>query len=132
MRCHKTEDNVQVEPGISAIRQALLSCLTPQVAALFAIHRQETSTGSGGKQEQREPKVDAARQLKQVAPAQDSAPMDNDTRTDRGFMHGILARSQTPLDVIAPDFSLEFAGFFPQEKSRKTRKKSGAFRENSG
>ena len=34
--------------------------------------------------------------------------------------------------MIAPDFSLEFAGFFPLEKSRKTREKSGAFRENSG
>ena len=35
-------------------------------------------------------------------------------------------------EVIAPDFPLEFAGFFPREKSRKTRKNSGAFRENSG
>ena len=34
--------------------------------------------------------------------------------------------------VIAQDFPLEFAGFFPREKSRKTREKSAAFRENSG
>ena len=36
------------------------------------------------------------------------------------------------LPVIALDFPLEFAGFFPREKSQKTREKSGAFRENSG
>ena len=34
--------------------------------------------------------------------------------------------------VIAPDFSLEFAGFFPREKSRKTREISGTSREKSG
>ena len=34
--------------------------------------------------------------------------------------------------VIAPDFPLEFTGFFPRKKSRKTRGKSGAFRGNSG
>ena len=33
--------------------------------------------------------------------------------------------------VIPPDFFLEFGGFFPREKSRKTRGKSGAFRKNS-
>ena len=34
--------------------------------------------------------------------------------------------------VIAPDFSLEFAGFFPREKSRKTTEISGTSREKSG
>ena len=34
--------------------------------------------------------------------------------------------------VIAPDFSLEFAGFFPREKSRKTREISGTSWEKSG
>ena len=34
--------------------------------------------------------------------------------------------------VIAPDFSLEFAGFFPREKSRKMREISGTSREKSG
>ena len=34
--------------------------------------------------------------------------------------------------VIAPDFSLEFAGFSPREKSRKTREISGTSREKSG
>ena len=39
---------------------------------------------------------------------------------------------QPPLQVIAPDFSLEFAGFFPREKSWKTREISGSSREKSG
>ena len=34
--------------------------------------------------------------------------------------------------VIALDFPLEFAGFFPRKKSQKTRGKIGALRENSG
>ena len=34
--------------------------------------------------------------------------------------------------VIAPDFPLEFAGFFPGEKSGKTREISYTFREKSG
>ena len=36
------------------------------------------------------------------------------------------------LPVITPDFSLEFAGFFPREKSRKTREISGTSREKFG
>ena len=81
-----------------SVAQAQAPILTPQLAALFVMHGQETSTGSSGAQEHREPKVDATRQWKQMAPAQDSAPVDNDTRTDRGFTHTILARSQTPRD----------------------------------
>ena len=34
--------------------------------------------------------------------------------------------------VMAPDFPLEFAGFFPRKKSRKTREKFGAFRGKCG
>ena len=34
--------------------------------------------------------------------------------------------------MIAPDFPLEFAGFFLREKSRKTREISGTSREKSG
>ena len=44
-----------------------------------------------------------------------------------------FAEAQTAATlVIAPDFPLEFARFFPREKSRKTRENSGAFRENPG
>ena len=58
----------------------------------------------------------ASRQLRRQEPA-----------ADYDGVAAVLTRS-----VIAPDFSLEFAGFFPREKSRKTREKSGALRENSG
>ena len=81
-----------------SVAQVQAPILTPQVAALFVRHGEETWTGCSGAQEQREPKVDAARQLKQVAPAHDSAPADRDTQMDRGFMHAILAWSQTTSD----------------------------------
>ena len=38
----------------------------------------------------------------------------------------------TLVQVIAPDFPLEFAGFFPREKSGKTREISGTSWEKSG
>ena len=60
-----------------SVAQAPAPMLTPQVAALFVMHGQETSTRSSGAQEQRGPKVDAALQLKQVAPAQNNESMIN-------------------------------------------------------
>ena len=49
-----------------------------------------------------------------------------------GEGEGHQRRKDRPLCVIAADFSLEFAGFFPREKSGKTRGKSGVSRKKSG
>ena len=51
-----------------SVAQAPAPILTPQVAAHFVRDYQKASTGSSGTQEKREPKVDAALQLKTSRP----------------------------------------------------------------
>ena len=50
--------------------------------------------------------------------------LQTDTRAHIGYnTHAHSGELLSRRWVIEPDFSLEFAGFFPQKKSRKTRGK---------